>query len=144
MMWLPSSIRMWTCLDFRMKGLTGLLLQNKHCHSAPFFSPFHVFYLTLLAAFRENWGLRADSNQLAVYSVWVQYSYTSSRHGWSDKKREWIVVTPEDQRLPQCIYLIMQSLMSSSRLSWITTFSKLKFSKLETQACNYIGMQWLI
>lgn len=28
-------------------------------------------YLTLLAAFRENWGLRADSNQLAVYSAGV-------------------------------------------------------------------------
>lgn len=66
-----------------MKGLTGLVLQNKYTVTP--LTVFFVFSQALLAAFSEDWGLRADSNKLAAqYSLWVLWPYTSYRPGWSN------------------------------------------------------------
>ncbi len=47
------------------------ITEKKHCHTAhSFFVLFcFIFSLALLAAFREDWALTADSNKLAAYSL---------------------------------------------------------------------------
>lgn len=65
-----------------MKGLTGLVLQNKHCHTAHVF--FFVFSQAQLVAFREAWGLNADSNRFVAYSLWARWPYTHYKPGWSN------------------------------------------------------------
>lgn len=64
-------------LDFRMKGLTGLVLQSKHCHTTRCF--FFVFSRALLAAFGGGAGLILISLQPFFDGVWARW--TPAREG---------------------------------------------------------------
>lgn len=65
-----------------MKGLTGLVLQNKYT-----VTPLTVFFCLFSGSahcFQEDWRLTADSNKLAAYSLWALWRYTSYRPGRSN------------------------------------------------------------
>lgn len=119
MLWLPAPIRMWMGLDFRMKGLTGLVLQSKHCHTTRCF--FFVFSRALLAAFGGGAGLILISLQPFFDGVWARWTQASYRPGGS--RNEVVGELHNTSFSAQCSSLIKQSLMPSVRFPWITTLA---------------------